>query len=40
MPVGDSDLGSIAVGDNVVTIRHNEKDHTAQRIVKLSQRWR
>jgi hypothetical protein len=35
-----SDLGAIAVGDNVVTIRHNEKDHTAQRIVKLSQRWR
>ena len=35
-----SDLASIAVGDNVVTIRHNEKDHTAQRIVKLSQRWR
>ncbi len=35
-----SDLGSITVGDNVVTIRHNETDHTAQRIVKLSQRWR
>ena len=35
-----SDLESIAVGDNVVTIRHNEKDHTAQTLVKLSQRWR
>src|SRR3990170_6642449 len=35
-----SDLASIAVGDNVVTIRHNEKDHTAERLVKLSQRWR
>ena len=35
-----SDLGSIAVGDNVVTMRHNEKDHTAQSLAKLSQRWR
>ncbi len=35
-----SDLVSIAVGDNVVTMRHNEKDHTAERLVKLSQRWR
>jgi len=35
-----SDLGPIAVGDNVVTIRHNEKDHSAQTFVKLSQRWR
>ena len=32
--------GSIAVGDNVVTIRHSEKDHTAENLAKLSQRWR
>lgn len=35
-----AELASIAVGDNVVTIRHNEKDHTAQSLAKLSQRWR
>lgn len=32
--------GSVAVGDDVVTIRHNEKDHTAERLIKLAQRWR
>jgi len=31
--------GSIAVGDDVVTIRHNETDHTAEGLVKLSKRW-
>ena len=35
-----TELAAIAVGDNVVTIRHNEKDNTAQTLVKLSQRWR
>lgn len=34
-----TDLGAIAVGDDVVTVSHNEKDHTAQSLVKLSQRW-
>jgi hypothetical protein len=31
--------GSISVGDNVVTIRYNEKDHTAESLVKLAKRW-
>ena len=35
-----SELGTVAVGDDVVTMRHNEKDHTAERLVKLAQRWR
>ena len=34
------EVGTVAVGDDVVTIRHNEKDHTAERLVKLAQRWR
>jgi len=32
-------LGSISVGDNVVTIRYNEKDHTAESLVKFAKRW-
>ena len=31
--------GSIAVGDDVVTIRHKEKDHTAEGLAKLVRRW-
>ena len=32
-------VGSIAVGDDVLTIRLNEKSHTAESLVKLSRRW-
>lgn len=32
-------LGPIAVGDDVVTVRHNEKDHKADSLVKLARRW-
>jgi hypothetical protein len=32
-------LGPIAVGDDVVTIRHNEQAHTAEALVKLAKRW-
>jgi len=38
--VTTGEVGTVAVGDDVVTIRHNEKDHTADRLVKLAQRWR
>lgn len=31
---------SVAVGDYVVTIGHNEKNHTAESLEKLVQRWR
>ena len=31
--------GAIAVGDDVVTIGHNEKDRTARNLIKLSRRW-
>lgn len=34
-----SSLGLIALGDDVVTTRHNEKDHTAEGLVKLDKRW-
>ncbi|MBI3919520.1 MAG: hypothetical protein HY322_21235 [Betaproteobacteria bacterium] len=31
--------GAVAVGDDVITLRHNEKDHKADSLVKLSRRW-
>jgi len=31
--------GAVAIGDDVVTIRHNEGDHTAEGLVKLRSRW-
>ena len=31
---------SVLVGDFVVTIGHDEKNHSAQSLVKLAQRWR
>lgn len=34
-----SSPGAIAVGDNVVTLRHNEKEHKAESLVKLTKRW-
>lgn len=34
-----SKLGPLAVGDDVVTVRHNEKDHKAESLLKLSRRW-
>jgi len=30
---------ALAVGDDVVTVRHNEKDHKAEGLLKLSRRW-
>ena len=30
---------ALAVGDDVVTVGHNEKDHKAERLLKLSRRW-
>lgn len=35
-----STLDAIAVGDNVVTVRHDEKAHRAEGLVRLAQRWR
>lgn len=32
-------VGAIAVGDDIVTVRLNEKSHTAESFVKLSKRW-
>jgi hypothetical protein len=34
-----TDPGTIAVGDDVVTVGHSEKDQTARSLLKLSQRW-
>ena len=34
-----STLSPISVGDDVVTSRYNEKDHSAEGLVKLSRRW-
>jgi len=32
--------GAVAVGDYVVTIGYNEKDHTVESLTKLMERWR
>jgi len=39
MTISVGKVGSIAVGDDVVTIRVNEKNHTADGLLKLSRRW-
>ncbi|HUN68509.1 MAG TPA: hypothetical protein VMU46_06915 [Burkholderiales bacterium] len=30
---------TVTVGDNVVTVRHDDKNHTAEGVLKLAQRW-
>jgi len=32
-------LLTVTVGDNVVTVRHDDKNHTAEGVLKLAQRW-
>lgn len=32
-------VGAVAVGDHVVTVRHDENAHTAEGLVKLQSRW-
>ncbi len=39
MTITVAKLGSIAVGDDVMTVRWNEKSKTADDLVKLSRRW-